>query len=192
MTTKEMPGVIRSAWLPLLAIGVLTLILGVLVLAWPGPSILVASVLFGIYLVASGVVEVILVFSLPHLGCPPSPAIHRESMSFSLGLLAFRHFGQGYAALLLALWAGIGFIFQGVATTLTAISHRDLPARGWNIFFGVISVVAGIIVTSWPFGSLLTLALVAGCWLIVIGIVQTVTAIVMCSDLKKANPSAAP
>ena len=33
-----------------------------------------------------------------------------------LAVLAFRHFGEGYAVLLLAIWIGIGFIFRGVAT----------------------------------------------------------------------------
>jgi uncharacterized membrane protein HdeD (DUF308 family) len=35
--------------------GLLTVILGVALLAWPGPSILVAAGLFGVYLVVSGV-----------------------------------------------------------------------------------------------------------------------------------------
>ena len=45
----------RSAWQVLLLIGVLAVALGVIVLAWPGKTLFVAGVLFGIYLVASGI-----------------------------------------------------------------------------------------------------------------------------------------
>ena len=36
--------------------------------------------------------------------------------------------------LLLAIWIGVGFIFQGVAESRLAISYRQLPDRGWHIF----------------------------------------------------------
>jgi uncharacterized membrane protein HdeD (DUF308 family) len=39
-----------------LVAGGLTIILGAIVLAWPGPTILVASTLFGVYLLVSGFV----------------------------------------------------------------------------------------------------------------------------------------
>ena len=43
----------RSTWQLSLFIGVLGVALGVIVLAWPGKTLLVAGVLFGIYLVVS-------------------------------------------------------------------------------------------------------------------------------------------
>jgi uncharacterized membrane protein HdeD (DUF308 family) len=39
--------------------GVLTIALGAIVLAWPGPSILFASAMFGVYLLASGFAQTI-------------------------------------------------------------------------------------------------------------------------------------
>ena len=50
MTTIETPSVIRHLWKSVLALGVLTLVLGAAVLIWPGDSIVVASVVFGVYL----------------------------------------------------------------------------------------------------------------------------------------------
>jgi uncharacterized membrane protein HdeD (DUF308 family) len=43
----------RHLWMSAVLIGVLTVILGVVILAWPGKSIIVAAVLFGVYLVVS-------------------------------------------------------------------------------------------------------------------------------------------
>ena len=46
----------------------------------------------------------------------------------------------------------------------------------WEIFIGVISLIAGIILLAWPFESLETLTLVVGIWLIVIGVFEVVSA----------------
>ena len=42
----------QQLWKATLVSGVLTIVLGVMVLVWPGPSILVASTMFGVYLLA--------------------------------------------------------------------------------------------------------------------------------------------
>jgi uncharacterized membrane protein HdeD (DUF308 family) len=68
-----------------------------------------------------------------------------------------------------------------------AISEPAFPGRGWAIFFGAISIIAGIVVLAWPFDSIVTLALVAGIWLIVIGVMEIVTGFGMRSDVKKAE-----
>jgi hypothetical protein len=77
---------------------------------------------------------------------------------------------------LLAIWIAVGFIFRGVATTVSAISDPGVPGRGWNIFFGLISLIAGIVVLASPIESLVTLTLVVGIWLIVMGAFEVVTA----------------
>ncbi|MDT5391442.1 MAG: hypothetical protein QOE04_5083, partial [Mycobacterium sp.] len=118
--------------------GLLTVILGVALLVWPGPSILVAAGLFGVYLVMSGVAMVVLAFSPISAGSRFLNFIS-GALSVILGILAFRHFGQGYAVLLLAIWIGIGFIFRGVTAVAFQFGDRGIPGRGWAIFFGIIS-----------------------------------------------------
>lgn len=153
--------------------GVLSVILGALVLAWPGKSILVAAIFFGAYLLVSGIAQVIFAFSL-HVSAGGRVLLFISgAASLVLAVLAFRHFGN--ALLLLAIWIGIGFIFRGVATTVSAISDPGHPGRGWNIFFGVIAIIAGIVVLASPLESLLTLTLVVGIWLIVVGVMEIVS-----------------
>ena len=107
--------------------------------------------------------------------------------SLVLAVLAFRHFGEGYAILLLAIWIGVGFVFRGVATTVAAISDPHLPGRGWAIFFGVITILAGIVVLGYPFDSLVTLTLVIGIWLIIIGVMEIISSFGIRSDQNKLN-----
>jgi uncharacterized membrane protein HdeD (DUF308 family) len=162
-------------WKSTLVSGILSLILGVLVLAWPGISILVAAVWFGVYLLITGIAQVVFAFSLHVTAGSRILLFISGAAALILAVLAFRHFGQGYAVLLLAIWIGVGFIFRGVATTVSAISDPTLPGRGWSIFIGVISLLAGIVVIASPFDSIITLALVVGIWFVVIGVFEIVS-----------------
>ena len=63
-------------------------------------------------------------------------------------MLCFRSLQE--SILLLAIWIGIGFIFRGVATAVSAISDSTLPGRAWEIFIGVLSLVAGIFMLASP------------------------------------------
>ena len=63
-----------------------------------------------------------------------------------------------------------------MATAVSAISDPTLPGRGWEIFIGVISLIAGVVVLASPFDSIATLTLVVGIWLIVIGVFEVVSA----------------
>ncbi len=187
MTTPELPVLIRDPWAPMLFFGALTVTLGAVVLAWPGPSIVFAAVMFGVYLVASGIASVMFAFSL-HVDAANRVLLFiAGALSLVLGIFSFRHFGGAYAVWLLALWIGVGFVFQGVAAAAIAVSHKELPGRGWTIFFGVLSLIAGVVVLGWPFDSIAVLAIVAGVWLVIIGMTEIVSAFATRNDLKKAE-----
>jgi uncharacterized membrane protein HdeD (DUF308 family) len=169
------PSLLPHLWKSTLVSGILSLIVGVLVLAWPGISVLAAAIAFGVYLLIIGIAQVIFAFALQVSAGSRILLFISGAASLILAVLAFRHFGQGYAVLLLAIWIGIGFIFRGVATAISAISDPMLPGRGWSIFVGVISLLAGIVVLAYPFPSIVTLAIVVGAWFVVIGVFEIVS-----------------
>ena len=174
----------QKLWKWKLVAGLLTVVLGGIVLAWPGPTILVASTLFGVYLLLTGFTELFLAFTLPRSAGTRVLLFITGALSLILAVLSFRHFGDGYAVLLLSLWIGIGFIFQGVSEVAISIGEKNLPGRGWYAVLGIISVIAGFVVLVWPFDSIVVLALVTGVWLVVIGVVQIVQAFQIRKDAK--------
>jgi uncharacterized membrane protein HdeD (DUF308 family) len=187
-TAHPVSDVMHRIWISAILFGALAVILGVVILVWPGPSIVVAAVLFGVYLVMSGVAMVILAFALPAAsGASRFLYFISGAVSVILGILAFRHFGEGYAILLLAIWIAVGFIFRGVSALALAISYPRFPGRGWSIFFGIISALAGVVVLVYPFDSIVTLALVVGIWLIILGVMEVISAFGMRSDVKKVK-----
>jgi uncharacterized membrane protein HdeD (DUF308 family) len=173
MTTAERPNLLRHLWKSTLASGILAVILGVLMLVWPGISIVVVAILLGAYLLVSGIAQVFFAFALDVSAGGRVLLFVSGAASLILAVLAFRHFGD--ALLLLAIWIGIGFVFRGVATTVSAISDPGLPGRVWQIIFGVITIIAGIVVLASPLRSLFILALVVGISLVVTGVLEVVS-----------------
>ncbi|OYN80869.1 hypothetical protein CG716_07330 [Mycolicibacterium sphagni] len=159
-------------WKSVLLSGLLSLVLGALVLAWPAKTILVAAIFFGAYLLVTGISQVFHAFTL-HVSAGGRVLLFISgAAALILAVLCFRSIQN--SILLLAIWIGIGFIFRGVATTVSAISDPDTPGRGWEIFVGVITLIAGIVVLASPFPSLATLTIVVGVWLVVIGVFEVV------------------
>jgi uncharacterized membrane protein HdeD (DUF308 family) len=164
----------RSAWQLLLLIGILAVALGVIVLAYPGHSLMVAGFLFGIYLVISGVGYMFAAFGT-HAGAAMRVlAFLTGAVSLVLGFFCFRD--KFEAAWLLAIWIGIGWVFRGMTLLAAALSFDHLPGRGWQALSGVIIVIGGGVMIISPIGSIEILTLVAGCWLIAIGIIDVITA----------------
>ena len=159
-------------WKSVLLTGILSVILGLLVLRWPGATIVTAAILFGAFLLVTGISQVFHAFTLQISGGGRALLFISGAASLVLAVLAFRHLSD--AVWLLAIWVGIGFVFRGVAEAATALSDRDTPARGWQIFLGIATLIAGVVVLAYPVSSLGTLTLVVGIWLIVIGVLEII------------------
>ncbi|MCH0566983.1 MULTISPECIES: HdeD family acid-resistance protein [unclassified Streptomyces] len=165
----------RAAWQIVLVTGAASLVLGIVVLAWPDASVRVAGILFGIYLLISGVFQLVAAFGTHRTTSLRVLAFISGALAIVLGLFCFR--GPMQSTLLLALWIGIGWLIRGITQTLAAASDPSMPARGWQVFLGVITFVAGIVLIDSPFESIAVLTVVGGIWLIAVGVVEIVTAV---------------
>ena len=67
----ENPSVFRHLWKSVLGLGLATVTLGVVVLVWPGKSVVVAAALFGVYLLASGIAQAVAAFTVKVPGRSP-------------------------------------------------------------------------------------------------------------------------
>jgi len=173
MESPTPPAMLQHLWKSALLSGILAVILGILVLTWPGITIVVAAIFFGAYLLVTGFAQVIFAFSL-HVSAGGRVLLFISgAAALILAVLCFRSLQN--SILLLAIWVGVGFIFRGVATAVSAISDPTLPGRWWQILIGGISLVAGVVVLASPFPSIVTLTIVIGIWLIVIGVFEVVS-----------------
>ena len=186
MTTPAAPVLLPHLWKSAVVSGVLAIALGVAVLIWTGASITLAAIFFGVALLFTGIQQVFFAFTLR------TPVSMRLLLFISgaaalvLAAIALSRLSDAWK--LLAIWIAIGFIFRGVATTVSAISDPTLPGRVWNIGIGVLTLIAGIVVMAAPAQSLATLAIIVGVWLIVIGVMEIAAALAIRKAMKGALP----
>lgn len=164
----DMLGRLGRHWGWVLFFGIITLVLGVLALAWPGHTLIAIAVVFGVQLVVMGVFRFVSSFAFPDLsgGTRVLYAL-LGVLSLIIGLYALRHVLITIVAL--ALLLGIFWVVNGTTELFTAISQRELPNRGWSIFSGILGIIAGFILLVYPSISVLALAIVVSVWLIVYG-----------------------
>jgi uncharacterized membrane protein HdeD (DUF308 family) len=167
----------RVAWWWMLGLGLIAIVIGVIVLVWPSQTLRVVGVLFGIYLLVSGVMEIMLAFAPGFRGGVRFLNVLAGALSIMLGLICFR--GALESILLLALWIGFGWLIRGITRAVSAAAQPYAPYRGWQIFGGILLAIGGVIVILSPLDSVYALAVLAGIWLIGIGIWQIVEAFIV-------------
>ncbi|BBZ16172.1 membrane protein [Mycolicibacterium gadium] len=165
---------LRHLWKSALATGILVLILGVLILWRPAAAIFVTAIFFGAYLLVTGISQVVMAFSLKSSLGGRVLLFIGGAAALVLAVLCFINFSNSIE--LLAIWIGIGFIFRGVATLMSAVSDPTLPGRIWEIFIGVLGLIAGIIMFAWPMEGLVAVTQVTGIILIFLGAAEIGTA----------------
>ena len=165
----------RDAWQAVLLIGVSAVLLGAVALAWPGKTLVVLGVLFGIFLLISGVLQIAAAFGTHAEAATRVLAFISGALSIVLGVFCFRSAFE--SILLLAVWIGVAWLFRGIAQTAAAASDALMPARGWQLFAGLLGTLAGLVVIASPFSSIAVLTIFAGVWLIVTGAAEIVSAL---------------
>ncbi len=190
METTAAPSLLPHLWKTALVTGILAILLGILVFIRPGAAIFVTAIFFGAYLLITGISQLVLAFSLRSSVGGRVLLFIGGAAALVLAVLCFVNLENSVQ--LLAIWIGVGFIFRGVATTMSAIGDPSLPGRIWEIIVGIVSVIAGIIMFAVPLEGLVALTQVTGIILIVVGVFEVISAIGIRNDAKKLKAALSP
>ena len=169
-TTAGLPPSAGKYWWLALAAGVLSMLIGILALAYPEPTLLAVGLIFGVYLVIWGTT------------CVMRGASGAESMSGGLrivlillgvltvfaGLIAIVR--PGASVVTLAWVVGFWWTIAGVLQLVHGIAVAE--GRGWNIGLGLLGMVAGIIILAQPGIGLVTLVWIVGFGLLIQGAIE--------------------
>ena len=164
----------QNWWLVLLQ-GVLSVVLGGLALAMPGVTLGALILLWGLFALLNGVVDV---FSA--LGAASS---HRSwgwhlagglvGILAGLAILCWPGLSALFVLYLVAIWA----IMMGIVRLVGAIADHEALPHAWLVALaGVVSVLFGIAMFAWPGVGLLTLVYLVGIYAIVYGLITCVMA----------------
>ena len=176
-----------NSWQATLILGLVTLVLGVIVTAHPNGSLHVLAVLIGIAAIVSGIFHLIRALER---AAPHRAWLGVSGLAFiALGVVLVRHLHLTIA--LIALLVGLSWIVQGIAGLMSALSGPREGALWWSVF-GFASLIAGIVVVASPEASVTVLAVLVGIWLLVIGLLEIIAALILQHALAAAPPSDRP
>jgi uncharacterized membrane protein HdeD (DUF308 family) len=153
-------------WPSVMLIGVLTVVLGGIVLAWPQETLIVLSVIFGIQLLIFGLFRLISAFSSDTTA--PWLTAFVGVVSGVAGVVVVRHPFETVAVLAVVL--GVVWIIGGTIDVLSAIADTSLEHRWWSAIGGLVTLAAGIIVVSWPAPTVTVVAWIGGLYLVIYGL----------------------
>lgn len=153
--------------------GVLSLVIGVAALVWPGPTLLAVGLLFGIYFTVWAAAALVRAVSAPDV--PVGLRILDVVVSvlaLLLGLTLIVRPGASVAtaALLLGFW----WLLLGVMQLVHGVI--DPVGRVWNVVWGIVGAIAGIVILASPEIALGTLVLIVGISLILQGALELLVA----------------
>ena len=165
----------QNWWLVLLQ-GVLSVVLGVLALAMPGVTLGALILLWGLFALLNGVVDVV-----HAIGAAGS---HKSWWAWQLaggligilaGLAILRW--PGLSALVVLYLVAIWAIMMGLVRVVGSIADHEMLPHAWLVALaGVVSVLFGIAMFAWPVAGLLTLVYLVGIYAIVFGVIACVIA----------------
>jgi uncharacterized membrane protein HdeD (DUF308 family) len=178
---------IAQSWGATVIIGVVTLILGIIVTFHPGGTLNVVAVLLGIAAIVSGIFHLVRIFGRGEEHRVWSGIV--GLVFIVIGVVLIRHLHLTLA--LVGLYVGLVWIVQGVVALVAAFAGGSREGRGWWIFFGAISVIAGIVVVSAPVDSVTVLAVLLGIWFIVMGIIEIIGGLMIRRAARSAANSVA-
>jgi uncharacterized membrane protein HdeD (DUF308 family) len=156
-------------------LGALSIIAGVLAIAYPDITLLVLGLIVGVNLVLIGAAWIGLAMVERHSEGGRTLRMIVGILAVLAGLVCLVHPGAGVLALLLAL--SFWFIIVGISDLARALEgHENQWIAG---ILGVIGIAAGVIIVANPDIGLATLALLAGIAFIVRGSVEVMAAAYM-------------
>jgi uncharacterized membrane protein HdeD (DUF308 family) len=155
--------------------GLASVVLGVMILAWPGISVYALTIVFGAYTLATGIVEFATAFTTPGTE-ERGWLILRGILGIGVGVLVLAWPGISSLALLYVIGAyaiGLGILCV-VASFRLPLPGRDTASM---VLTGLVSIVFGIVIFAKPgAGALAVLALIAA-FALATGVTELVVAI---------------
>jgi uncharacterized membrane protein HdeD (DUF308 family) len=165
------------AWWLLLFFGVVSIVVGIFCVMQPVDAIETLSWLFAVWLIITGIFEIVRAFGSQISGGMRALLIITGALSLILGFVSLRSFWDDDVVLagwILAIFIGISFLFRGFSILFLGIEGKSQPGRGWNIFAGIVIIIGGMIILTAP-ATIIALAWVVGIWLIVMGIFEIIS-----------------
>jgi len=171
-----------GTWWAMVLRGIAAVLFGLAALFWPGLTLFVLLVCFGVYALVDGLLAI--VAGIRASGGRRWLLLAEGALGFLAGLVVL--FWPGTTALVLVYVISVWAIFTGLLKVLMAVAFRREIENGWlMILGGLLSVLFGIILGAMPGAGLVTLVWLVGIYALILGV-----ALVVLGFLDRGHPQA--
>lgn len=171
--TFDVRRVFQAMWWIVATRGVLMVLFGILMVAWPETALVAFVWLFGIYAILDGVTSLVHVWrTRSHVGLGLALGI----VSIVAGVVALV-WPQATAVVMLFILAA-WILLLGIVQIAAGIGVRKIPGSGWGwlVASGVAAVVLGVVLFAAPVSGLFVILGFAGALTIISGIALLIAA----------------
>jgi uncharacterized membrane protein HdeD (DUF308 family) len=152
-----------------------SIIMGLVLLIWPGHTLSLVAALIGVWLCLVGIVR--LVEASMTRGSTRNTRVLTAAVGLLylvIGIICLRNLLGSIA--LLASVIGIMWVIGGVIEMIAAFSRGSGWGKVGGLILGLASMIVGFVLLVWPQQSLTVIVWVVGLWLLAIGVIQLVLA----------------
>ena len=162
-------------WGLVLAYGLVTLGLGVVMMVWPDETIAVFAVLIAIQLIVGGIFRIVQALGMSKFDVGVRSLVGLTGgVALVVGLLVLREPLQ--SVLVLGMVLGVWWLISGLIDVIGAIVSPGSGGRGWDVASGLISMLAGAFLLVYTDLSLTALIWFVAIWLVLAGLLAIVAA----------------
>ena len=160
--------VIGRSWWSFLLRGIIAIAFGIILLAYTGATVKNLTIIVGLFAMIDGIVNVVLSIVL---------ATRKERWGWTLawglfglllGAIIISH--PGVAVEVVAILAGIWAVVVGIAVLALAFDMPPMSGRGAVGVLGVLSIIIGIVILVYPFGSVYALSVLVAIYALIAGV----------------------
>jgi uncharacterized membrane protein HdeD (DUF308 family) len=150
--------------------GIVSIVIGILAIAWPGMTIAVLVAIFGAYAIIDGLTNLFIGFSPARAGGRSLAHVVQGLVGIGVGVLAF--LWPGVTALVLVFFIAAWAVVTGVFEIVAAIRLRQVIKGEWLLALsGVLSVAFGLLMFAFPGAGAVGIAFVLGAYAVAAGLI---------------------
>jgi uncharacterized membrane protein HdeD (DUF308 family) len=160
-------------WWLFLVTGVVSLLIGAALIWFREETLTFVGIMIGLWILFFGIIR----FLLAMFGGESEGRVMLAVvgvLGIALGIVVMKNPTETIG--IIAVIVGLFWIVFGLIDVFQGVTDSDLPGRWWTVLGGVVAAGAGVLLVFWTEPTVLVLALIAGIFLIIEGVLEIIAA----------------
>ena len=180
---KKIKKVAKSVWWLFVLSGILSILFGLFAIFWPGLTVSILVLIFGIFITVAGISWLVMSFA-----SMKTDKTWWLSMLFSVlcivaGIYLFAN--PATTITIFVILVAVAVFARALVDLINASYSDDASSKWLWIMLGVLGIIFGVVILVYPAGATMAFVWVVGLYAVIRGIADVIYAFQIKSDVKK-------